>query len=156
MKYIIGFLILLLIVFGAFVFTQKNPPKGFNLFVKTPTAKINNQTFKIEVAKTNETRQVGLSGKDSIPQDFGMLFPFETQNYYSFWMKNMKFPIDIIFIRGNKIVTIFQSVKPPEKEVMSLPLYQPTEPSDAVLEINAGLSEKYGFKPGDTVKIENT
>ena len=84
-----------------------------------------------------------------------MLFPFEKADYYSFWMKNMKFPIDIIYINKNHIVTIHQNIKPPKTKEESLPIYKPEDPSDTVLEINAGLSEKYKFKKGDTVKTEN-
>jgi uncharacterized membrane protein (UPF0127 family) len=70
-------------------------------------------------------------------------------------MKNMKFPIDIIFIRDNKIVTIHQNVPAPKSPADNLPLYQPSEPADAVLEITAGLSQKNGFTKGDTITFKN-
>ena len=82
-----------------------------------------------------------------------MLFPFEKPGYYSFWMKNMKFPIDIIFIKSGKIVTIHKDVMPPKNLTDALPIYNPKEPADTVLEINAGLSEDYKFKEGDEVKL---
>ena len=66
----------------------------------------------------------------------------------------MKLPIDIIYINNDQIVTIQSNVLPPKEEESPI-VYIPTEPSDKVLEINAGLSEKYGFKKGDVVKIKN-
>lgn len=122
---------------------------------KTPTATINNYTFKLEVAKTQQEKEIGLSAKKMFGQNSGMLFLFERPAYYSFWMKNMKFPIDIIFIRNGRIVTIHKNVKPPTSNSENPPIYNSTEPADSVLEINAGLSEKYRFKEGDIVKLEN-
>ena len=121
---------------------------------KTPQATINNHIFNLEIVKTNNERAIGLAKYKNILQNFGMLFLFEKPNYYSFWMKNMKFPIDIIFIKNNKIVTIFKDVPMPKSNNGSLPIYQAQELSDTVLEINAGLSDKYNFKNGDTVKIK--
>jgi len=119
---------------------------------KTPQITINNHIFNLEVAKTTKEQEIGLAKYDSIPQNFGMLFPFEKPRFYSFWMKNMKFPIDIIFIRNDKIVTIFKNVSPAKLNNEQLPIYRTQKLSDTVLEINAGLSEKYNFKIGDFVK----
>ncbi len=118
-----------------------------------PSATIDDYTFKIEVAKTDKEKETGLAKYNKISNDFGMLFPFGKEGYYSFWMKNMKFPIDIIFIRNGKIIKIFANVPPPKTDNSPLPIYRPDSLSDTVLEINAGLSQKYGFKEGDSVSI---
>ena len=118
-----------------------------------PNAIIGNHLFNLEIAITDKQKAVGLAKYDSISQDFGMLFPFTKSGYYAFWMKNMKFPIDIIFIRSGKILKIFPNVPAPVYSNSALPIYRPGEQSDTVLEINAGLSQKYGFKNGDTVII---
>src|SRR5216683_4936930 len=103
-KIIIGFIIILL-VFSGFILLQIN---------KTPTPKskvtIDNRTFSVEVATTSAQQQLGLSGRGGLAQDQGMLFIFKTADRYPFWMKDMKFPLDIIFINNNKIVQIFQNV----------------------------------------------
>lgn len=145
---IIGLLILLVL---AFFFTQNY--LGF--FGPKASITIKDKTFTVEVAKTPKEKQVGLSSKISIAQDYGMYFPFEKTDYYAFWMKNMKFPIDIIFIKDNKIVTIHDSVPAPKSDTDNLPLYQPDEPANAVFEITAGLSKKYGFAKGDSVTLQN-
>jgi len=145
------FTILLLIVIV--VLTAQNYLK--NSGSKSPTATINNHTFKLELAKTQKEKEIGLSKKEMLEKNAGMLFLFERPAYYSFWMKNMKFPIDIIYIRNDRIVTIHKNVKPPKNPNESLPIYNSKEPADTVLEINAGLSEKYNFKEKDLVKISN-
>ena len=81
-----------------------------------------------------------------------MLFLYDTPDYYQFWMKGMAFPLDIIFIRDSTIVTIARNVPPPIGD-SELPRYGPDEPADKVLEINAGLCDKYGIQEGDTVDI---
>lgn len=151
MKIILGLGGLLVLLIVAFLFTQN----FFGVFGNKATAMIRNQTFTLDVVKTPKEKQVGLSEKTSIPTNYGMYFPFEKADYYAFWMKNMKMPIDIIFIRDNKIVTIHDSVPAPKSESDNLPLYQPDEPADAVLEITAGLSKKNGFAKGDTVTLKN-
>jgi uncharacterized protein len=83
-----------------------------------------------------------------------MLFVFDKADYYSFWMKNMKFPIDIIFIRGDKIVSISKNAVAPKSADASLPIYKPEAPVDKVLEINSGLSDKHNIKKGDKVEIK--
>ena len=122
---------------------------------KIPTANINKHTFNIQVAKTPEEKEIGLSSKKSLDKNAGMLFPFEKPGYYAFWMKNMKFPIDIIYIRNGRIVKIHENVKPPTNANENPPIYNSSKPADTVLEINAGLSEKYNFKEKDLVKISN-
>ncbi len=154
MKKILFLLGLLLIVLITAAVSQ-NYIKNRNLFLKAPTAVIKDRVFKLYIAKTPTDQEIGLSKYNSIPKDYGMLFTFQKPGYYSFWMKKMKFPIDIIYIQKDKIVTIYQSVSPPKTENESLPIFTPEKPSDKVLEINAGLSKKYNFKKDDKVEIKN-
>lgn len=119
-----------------------------------PRATINGHTFALEVAQSEKEKELGLSNRDSLPQDRGMLFVFEQPSYATFWMKDMRFPIDIIFINQDRIVSIIENAPIPASKRAGLPLYRPENPSDKALEINAGLSKKYNFKKGDKVKIE--
>ena len=151
MKIILGLGGLLLLLVIAFLFTQN----FFGVLGNNATATIRKQTFHIDVARTPKEKQIGLSDKKSIPANYGMYFPFEKADYYAFWMKNMKFSIDMIFLRDNKIVTIHSNIPAPTTENNNLPLYQPNEPANAVLEITAGLSQKYGFAKGDLVTLKN-
>ncbi|MCL5438523.1 MAG: DUF192 domain-containing protein [Patescibacteria group bacterium] len=124
-------------------------------FMKTPSVTIKSQKFSVTVAKTLKDTEIGLSEKTSLPQNQGMLFAFKDPGFYPFWMKKMKFPIDIIYINKNKIVTIFENAAVPDPKTQQIPIYKPETQANMVLEINAGLSKKYGFKTGDEVKTEN-
>lgn len=151
MKIIIGIIAALLLLIIGFFFTQSN----LTLFGAKTTATIKNQTFSVDVVKTPKDKQVGLSSKTSIASNYAMYFPFDKPDYYAFWMKDMKFPIDIIFLRDGKIVSITHNAPIPPVDTENLPIYQPEEPANAVLEISAGLAQKYGFVKGDTVTFKN-
>lgn len=153
-RVLLAFTVLFALVAGM-VFAQ-NYSKTKNLFpfMKSPTVTINGYNLQVAVADSREEQEIGLSETESLPQDQGMIFLFEKPGFYFFWMNNMKLPIDIIYIKNDKIVTIQTNVQP-VKESENPAIYTSTEPSDKVLEIQAGLSEKYNFKKGDIVKIEN-
>lgn|SRR3989338_5950074 len=117
------------------------------------TAILHDQTFSLTVAATDKEKQIGLSKKESLEKNEGMLFLFDSPGYHSFWMKDMKFSIDIIFLRERKIVTIVSRVSPPPDANQELTIYKPDEPSDMVIEVAAGRAEKLGLQKGDEVKI---
>jgi len=153
-KVLFIFALFLVLAFGM-VFAQNYlKTKSFSLFKKTPTITINDRSFQISVADSQKEREIGLSETKSLPENQGMIFLFEKPGYYSFWMKNMKIPIDIIYINNDQIVTIHNNLQPPKEQESSI-VYIPEEPSDKVLEIKAGLSRAYNFKKGDKVKYEN-
>jgi uncharacterized membrane protein (UPF0127 family) len=118
-----------------------------------PRVNIGGHEFSLEIAKAGKEQEIGLSKYKDIPQNFGMLFPFGKVGYYSFWMKDMKFAIDIIFIKDNKIVTIFKDVPAPKSFSDPLPIYRSSSPADTVLEITGGLSQKYNFQNGQVLSI---
>lgn len=148
-KYIIG--IIILIVIAALGYTIF---KGGSLISKKTTVTINNEKFSLETADTEEKREVGLSTKKSLSKNGGMLFVFPTADYPTFWMKGMSFPIDIIFINKEKVVTIHRNVPAPKDETDApTATYSPTEPADRVIELTAGRSDELKLKVGDTIKI---
>jgi hypothetical protein len=125
---------------------------GINyLTPKPPFTIINGHLFSLYLAKTPNEREVGLAEFNKIENNQGMLFLFNKPDYYSFWMKNMHFPIDIIFISNNKIVDIFKKV--PVSKNNNLPIYTTRQKADKVLEINAGLSDKYHIDINSIVNI---
>lgn len=142
-KIVLAFAALIIVVSAVFAFQK----------LTTPTAEINNHTFSLILAKTESDRQTGLSKYKSLDQDKAMLFIFDKPDYYRFWMKDMKFPIDIIFIKNGKISQIVEGAQTPKAS--NLTIYPSSEMIDKVLEINSGLSQKYNFKPGVDVKLSN-
>lgn len=118
-----------------------------------PYIVIDGKSFKVEIATTDAQKEKGLAKYKKIPDDFAMEFPFEKAGLYSFWMKDMKFSIDIIYVNKNKIVQIFQNVPYPKSGNWPLVIYKSNVLADTVFEINGGLSQKYNFKKGDNIKI---
>lgn len=113
---------------------------------------INKTTFDVEIVKTDKDKEIGLTKYPSIAQNQGMLFLFDTPGFYVFWMKNMKFPIDLIFIHDTTVVSLVENATPPEKDA-NITTYSPDSSSDKVLEINAGLIKKYNIHKGDQIKL---
>lgn len=125
--------------------------------------KINNAVFSVEIASTTIEQSRGLSGRDSLPQDSGMLFLFNYPGVQSFWMKDMKFPIDIIWIgnnssssenndwNGNVLGFAENASIQPNAELWKLKIYNSPNGVSSVLEVNAGTVKKDNIKIGDTV-----
>lgn len=108
---------------------------------------------RVDVVATPATRAQGLSGREGLAEDEGMLFLFDLPGKYQFWMKDMLFPIDIIWIREGRIVDLSVDVPPPGPDG-SLPLVSPFEPADTVLEVQAGFSAAHGLRVGQPVSWE--
>ena len=124
---------------------------GYFLTVKEKPAKVvlGGKEFRVEVANTMMSRAKGLSGHAPLADDEGMVFLFGESGNYGFWMKDMNFPIDIIWIEGDKITTIAPNVG---QDTYPSSFY-PDLFSDKVLEINAGTAQGLGVKVGDEVKF---
>lgn len=124
--------------------------------MKRGSVTIKDTTFSVEIAKTASQKEKGLSGRKALAENKGMIFPFDTNDYVRFWMRDMKFPIDILFIRDDRIVTIYENVPAPatSEENANPPVYAPTEPVNRVLELQAGSVQKLGVKQGDTISIK--
>ncbi len=101
----------------------------------------------VTVAATPATREKGLSGREGLGPDEGMLFIFEKLDTYAFWMKDMRFPIDILWIRDGAIADITTDVPQPVPG-QELPLYFPKIPVDRVLEVRAGYARAHGLRIG--------
>lgn len=115
-----------------------------------PIMKIDDVPLRVEIANSDAERVKGLSDREEFTTADGLLFVFPTPGYYSIWMKDMHFPIDIIWIGADlKIIEIHKGVTPD-----SYPrLYRPSRPAQYVLETNIHLSDTFSFKEGDTVVL---
>lgn len=115
---------------------------------------INNVNLQADVALSSEEQTKGLSIKDSLKSNEGMIFPYESPQTLSFWMKDMKFPIDIIWIDSDKtIIHIENNLQPCSSEVLC-PTYKPNDDSMYVLETVGGFAEKYDIVRGTRVGFE--
>ncbi len=117
---------------------------------------IGDAVLTVEVVDTPEKRSKGLGGRDSLGENEGMLFIFSKPDQYKFWMKSMKIPIDIIWIKGDVVVDLLANVLPPSvgQDDSSLPLYSASSPVDRVVEVKAGYIDAHNIKIGDKVRFE--
>ena len=148
-KKIIFAIILLSLCFIIFLFYNEQRKEQHQLIA--PAVEINDIIIPVELADTLEKHIQGLSDKEELID--GMLFLFDERQIRSFWMKNMHFPIDIIWISHRRVVNISKNLQPegenPKKTYSSIyPVYY-------VLEVNAGFCEQNNISIGDRVKIIN-
>ncbi len=122
----------------------------FNLPLKR-TLNVKGNLLLVEVAKTDQQTKKGLSNRPNLGPNNGMLFVFSKAYKADFWMKNMNFPLDIIWLRQNKIVG-FSLNLPPEGD-RPQHIYSAPEPVDMVLEVPAGYVQKHQLEIGDTIKL---
>lgn len=116
-------------------------------------ATLRGQAFTVEVADTDAKKELGLGKRDGMPADHGMYFPFGAAQYWIFWMKDMRFPIDIVWFRDGKVVDVSASV-PVDPAGTPLKTYTPSDPADAVLELNAGAAARIGLQRGDALTLK--
>lgn len=104
----------------------------------------------VELATTQEQRELGLMNRSHLGEDIGMLFIFDELNIYPFWMKNTLIPLDAIWF-GEKGVVDIQTMVPCPSD--PCPIYTPSGPALYVLEVNAGWAEKNNIQIGDSVHV---
>jgi len=124
--------------------------KKLEISPKTPFVQIGKTKIQVTLAQTEAERTQGLSGTKSLGENQGMLFVFEEPARYGFWMKDMNYSLDLIWIdEKNQIVDITENV-PPE----SFPkIFQPAREVKYVLEVNALFSRQHNIRVGDFVKL---
>ncbi|HCR35730.1 hypothetical protein A2130_02925 [Candidatus Woesebacteria bacterium GWC2_33_12] len=115
--------------------------------VSLKTIKIDNLEISVEVAKSADERAKGLSGREKLDENSGMVFVFDKNSKPVFWMKDTLVALDIIWINDNKIIRIEKNVQPEIGKTDS-ELKKYTAPSivDYVLEVNAGFADKNNIK----------
>ena len=128
------------------------PPSG-------PTVRIGETTFTVEVSDSLEARAKGLSGRASLPPGAGMLFVFEDAGLHTFWMKDMMFPLDLVWIGEECTVENVSPqvpLPPPGVADADLPRFRPTQPVRYVLEINGGEAAAANIQAGDPVAFDGS
>lgn len=106
------------------------------------------QCYKIEMAKTPQSREKGLMFRERLDTGHGMLFFFDEPGKHGFWMKNMAFPIDILWLGEDKKIVHIESNVPPCQQDPCV-VYVPKKPAAYVLEIQAGEARRRGIVAGD-------
>lgn len=169
-KWIVGVIICVGIILF-FIRTQPSPPHPLSTAVregeqqqkqdnpnltKTPTKKIilKNKEINLLVVQTPDETMWGLSDFPSLPPDTGMMFIFLRPGIYSFWMKDMRFSLDMIWLDSdNRVVTIHENISPDTYYKNPSELFLPTSPASAVIEVPSGFVEKNNLSVGDRLQI---
>ena len=130
------------------IFAQNDTVNEFPSSVKIKGLHIN-----VTLAKTPDELAKGLSIKSSLKEHEGMLFILDAPKKSSFWMKDMKFPIDIIWIHPNTTIVHIEKNLQPCISFLICPSYSPNDLSQYVLEVNAYYTTKHNITVGDKVKF---
>lgn len=113
---------------------------------------VRGKTVAVEIAEGRTEQAKGLGERDALAWGTGMYFPYDRPGFYTFWMKGMRFAIDIVFLRDGRIVDLFAQV--PFEAGGNGPTIRPRVLADAVLEVPAGYSAANGWQIGDRVRFE--
>ncbi len=117
-----------------------------------PYVSVNGLVIPVEVEQTEAQVKKGLSGRASLDAEKGMLFVFSKPDIYHFWMPNMHFSIDIIWINNGQVVDITPNL--PYDAAHAAILYEPSKPVKYVLEMNADFAAKHGIIKGAAVSVK--
>lgn len=112
------------------------------LFPKAVT--LDGRSYTLELAKTDISRARGLGGRSSLCDTCAMLFIFDTTEAHPFWMKDMQFPLDIVWLEDDRVVSVARNIPFDSQEIL-----YPEVPANRVLELHAGGAES--LRPGDRV-----
>lgn len=147
MKEKIFLIIGLIFIFGSIFLFLTQP---VNIKRSSDTLRIDDTVLDVEIADTLEERTRGLSNRKELNERAGMLFIFETPGRYGFWMKDMNFAIDIVWINDAwHVVGVTQRVGPE-----TFPkIFYPNEPVKYVLELPAGAVEKFTIDIGSKISF---
>ena len=109
--------------------------------------------ISVEVADTVEKRSLGLGKRSGLENGWGMLFVFEKRKQHGFWMKDMQFPLDIIWLDNHRIVHILRNVQPAKSGVIP-PVMTPPVSGNFVLEIDSGRADELKLQVGQRLKYQ--
>jgi hypothetical protein len=136
--------VVLLVAIAAVVHGQELSPST------VPLTLPDGKTLQVEVARTEETRALGLMFRTALPEDRGMLFIFEQPGLHRFWMKNTLIPLDMVWMDNRKRIIHIEYQVPPCK-LDPCPVYGPSADSLYVLEVISGVASQEKLRPGQTL-----
>lgn len=157
--WLISFIAVALITLFFYPQTVLTPAHNIKNYFQPPTyegplVRINDVSIPVELATSTEAVTKGLSGRPSLDEDAGMLFVFDFPYRYRFWMPEMNFPLDMIWIENGRVADITENATN-NFDPLAPVFYQPNVPVHYVLEVNAGFAKKHNLKIDDQVTLIN-
>ena len=111
------------------------------------------KVLQVEVMVKDEDRAMGVMFRPSLPEDHGLVFVFEQSDFHGFWMKNCKFPIDMVWLdEAHRVVHVAEAVPPCQQD--PCPVYSPMRRASFVLELNAGQARREKAVIGSTLLFQ--
>lgn len=147
MKHAMLILLAAVLVAGIFFWTRSQKTAASQLKIGDKT------TLRIEVVDNAVTQARGLSGRASLGEDEGMLFVFSRPAPRNFWMREMNFSLDVLWIRDFTVIGFEENILHPSANGGEIIRFQSGQPADMVLEINAGEIKRRGIAIGDRVSF---
>jgi uncharacterized protein len=143
-RILIFFLLILGLILCGYIFLN------FSIYGnRIKNIQIKGRDIKVEVVSTPEKLQKGLGGRKNLCENCGMLFVFPQKSLVGFWMKDMQFALDILWVSNGRVMNVAKNVDQAFSEII-----EPKVSSDMVLEVNAGFCETIGIAVGDTVILK--
>lgn len=140
-----GLVLLLAALVGSFVLANFKP---------TAEVRIGSGVYHLMIADTDEELQQGLSGVESLGANEGLLMKFSSDSTWGIWMKDMKIPLDIVWLNKDKqVVYIVKNAQPSSGTDI---IYSPKEPARYVIELPIGSVNNAGIKKGMTATFDDT
>lgn len=121
-----------------------------NISDKYVYADIGIETYLLEVADNWRARMIGLSDRENLGRNMGMVFVFGHLGRQSFWMKDMKFPLDFIWLKGDQVVRLDERIPAPSETEKPVSL-ETSHEVEKVIELHAGEIRNSGIKIGDFI-----
>jgi uncharacterized protein len=130
---------------------QQNQSQQRQRLPITARMTIAGQVIRLEVARTPQQQAIGLMNRQTLPRNRGMLFPFDPPRSVRFWMRDVSFPLDMVFIREGTVRAIAQNVPPCNTE--RCPTYGAPTAVDQVIELRGGRSAELGLRTGSRIRV---
>lgn len=123
--------------------------------LRTIQANVNGSTIVLEVADDGDELTRGLSRRDGLKDDAGMLFVWEEPGVRTLWMKGMRFPLDFLWLDGERRVVGIEANVPPQPGAPDSELirYSSDAPVRYAIELDAGMIAALGIALGDVVEF---
>lgn len=151
--FIVGLFILILFAFTGTSFIPTKDIKNTIFDTPLQTISLGSAVIDVAIADDQQTRRKGLSDLPSLPSNSGLFFVFKDNDTYGIWMKDMKFPIDIIWLDEKlKVIDIYRNISPDTYPTT----FRPQAPARFVLEVEAGFSVKYDVKIGSVLSWQTS
>lgn len=154
-QWIVAFLSVVLLAVAVYLFAFVRFAQTGQVLEETQVSFVGGPTLIAEVADDLEEQVLGLSFRENLKPEHGMLFLYNDQDQRLFWMKDMRFAIDIVWISDGVVVGIESNVPPPVSGKDELKIYASPADVDAVLEVQAGYMQQQGLTVGSQINVKD-